>query len=476
MYLPLLPRQDSNNNDNNTTSSSSYAIYIVSTYLLSLTPNCCLRGIMLIHTSAQALGVVLSVLILLYVLYLYLRMVRARNQDPKYVPTSFLKSRWRAWNPANYGRIAKPAPSHTRDNSLSGTPLNTTTIAPNSTGNSAAPSSTVSTSTRTNNTNIDHRLSVRSIISLPPYNPEARPTEQVIAREGERGGIDTVVEFPETEGELEEQREAEMQTLYAIRQARRQQQAERDERRAAIREARERHDYRRLEELEREQRQRNREEREARNNATGLAATQDVGLLIAELQSQREARKDRRVPEVSYGHLGLARHDGSRIRADSVESDARPLLSSAASMASSPGNSRAPSPSGLSRTASSRSRVRGHYRGASQTSIASTVAHETDQLTPQTSPEQGHGGEDDQQDIPAHEPPSYENHCAANGGCPEGAHRHADGSMHGVPSEEAPPYSSPVAGRGEGPSLPAIVIGGATPGHSVPGTPVREMV
>ena len=399
-------------------------------------------------------------------------MVRARNQDPKYVPTSFLKSRWRAWKPANYGRIAKPAPSHTRDNSLSGTPLNST-IAPNSTGNSAAPSSTVSTSTRTNNTNIDHRLSVRSIISLPPYNPEARPTEQVIAREGERGGIDTVVEFPETEAELEEQREAEMQTLFAIRQARRQQQAERDERRTAIREARERHDWRRLEELEREQRLRNREEREARQNATGPAAVQDVGLLIAELQSQREARKDRRVPEVAYGHLGLARHDGSRIRADSVESDNRPLLSSAASMAESPGNSRAPSPSGLSRAASTRSRVRGHYRDASTTSIASTVmAHETDQLTPQTSPDQSHGGEED--DIPAHEPPSYENHCQANGGCPEGLHRHADGSMHGVPNEEAPPYSSPVAEPGEGPRLPAIVIGNATPAPSAPGTPIRE--
>lgn len=50
--------------------------------------------------------------------------------------------------------------------------------------------------------------------------------------------------------------------------------------------------------------------------------------MIAEHHSRS---RDRRVSSVSYADLGVARHDGTRIRANSNESD-RPLLDSAASM------------------------------------------------------------------------------------------------------------------------------------------------
>jgi hypothetical protein len=53
--------------------------------------------------------------------------------------------------------------------------------------------------------------------------------------------------------------------------------------------------------------------------------------LIAEHQAAM-ANRDRRVSSVQYAELGVARHDGSRIRANSTDSDNRPLLDSAASI------------------------------------------------------------------------------------------------------------------------------------------------
>jgi hypothetical protein len=51
--------------------------------------------------------------------------------------------------------------------------------------------------------------------------------------------------------------------------------------------------------------------------------------LIAEHQTKN---RDRRVSAVQYQHVGVARHDGSRVRAASIEADDHPLLSSAASI------------------------------------------------------------------------------------------------------------------------------------------------
>ena len=405
-----------------------------------------------------------------------MRSIRAHHPEPTYIPTPYLKSRWRAWNPpGNYGRIAKPSASYNRDSSI---PMESSDTSYN-------PSSAqINTSSRSSN--LDHRFSVRSIATLPPYHVAPLENEHVIAREGERAGVDTVIEFPETEAELEAQREEEMQTLYNIRQARRNQAAEREERRRQRREAREAGDWARLEQLEAESRARTREA----ITPSGVAAAngnnnQDVSLLIAELASQREARRDRRVTSVSYADLGLARHDGSRIRADSVDSDNRPLLDSAASMASSRVGSRQNSPY------RSIGCPLDHRRGQSDASIisqSSSLARGADtpatrttadewplRLTPQTSPEADHHSEHDG-DIPTTEPPAYE--------------------------DDAPPYSSPVLDRGEGPQvpfpsvtppspvtqqspsdqrrqllppiqrLPAIEILSATPANSTPSTPV----
>ncbi|RYC63576.1 hypothetical protein CHU98_g2652 [Xylaria longipes] len=55
---------------------------------------------------------------------------------------------------------------------------------------------------------------------------------------------------------------------------------------------------------------------------------------------QIRTRRERAVSSVSYHDLGVARHDGSRIRANSTESERVVLLSDAASMALSTRSSR----------------------------------------------------------------------------------------------------------------------------------------
>ena len=327
-------------------------------------------------------------------------------------------------------------------------------------------------------------------MTLPPYHFAPLPNEQLIAREGERAGVDTVIEFPETETELEEHREEEMSTLYNIREARRREQREREERRQARREAREQHDWARLEQIERDARA---AQARAQSNASAASSstnlqqtnsnTSDVSFLIAELASQREARRNHRVSSVSYADLGLARHDGSRIRADSIENDSAPLLSSAASMGESQHGSRNNSPY----------RAGGHRRDISNTSIVSAVSSATinvdtpaasssdipaNHLTHQISAEsyQSNNSYDDTP-PPDFEPPSYESDISTQ-------------PIPPIPEEDAPPYSSPIAERGDRSSglwfprsmevaalnrrnvtPPAIEIRSATPVNSVPPTP-----
>ena len=282
---------------------------------------------------------------------------------------------------------------------------------------------------------VDRRLSVRSVITLPPYRIAPLPSERLIAREGEREGVDTVVEFPETDEQAEGRREEEMGALYNIREARRQEQAGREDRRRERREARDRGDWARVQQLEAESRARARERSES--NASNLSATnlatsasssltnvntsanQDSAYLIAELQSLRESnRRNRRVSSVSYAELGVAAHDGSRIRADSMESDHRPLLDSAASM----GGRRSRATSTASTRDPSTNR---HVRNTSDgdVSFISTGGEEDRNalLTPQSSG-----------DVPP-DPPSYEDDLSVHGG-------------------EVPAYSSPVATRA--PQLP----------------------
>lgn len=145
--------------------------------------------------------------------------------------------------------------------------------------------------------------------------------------------MDTVVEFPETVDEEETRREDQMESLYQIRVARRREQAEREERRRERREARERGDTARIEELRRESRQRANESATSLNGGVSVSAA----TLIAEHQSRG---RDRRVSSVAYGSLGEVRHDGTRLRANSNESERGGLLSEAAPMGETGGRPR----------------------------------------------------------------------------------------------------------------------------------------
>lgn len=163
---------------------------------------------------------------------------------------------------------------------------------------------------------VDRNTSVRSVMTLPAYRQSAATTEQVLGREGERDGIDMIVDLP-TQEEEEELRDQEMATLYQIRTTRRQLVAERDERREQRRDARRRGDRTALEDL--------------RNRTR--AANEDTTLrdLRSEVERIKESR-NRSVSSVSYADVGLARHDGTRIRANSSESERVGLLSDAGSI------------------------------------------------------------------------------------------------------------------------------------------------
>ncbi|KAK7987240.1 hypothetical protein PG988_002228 [Apiospora saccharicola] len=164
---------------------------------------------------------------------------------------------------------------------------------------------------------VNRNISIRSIMTLPAYRNKADENEQVLGREGDRGGVDVVLEHP-TDREEEDLREVEMETLYQIRLARRAEIAEREERRRLRREARARGDHVALAELSQRAR--------AASNSS----------VISELRAEHDRLKNQRqraVSSVSYADLGVARHDGTRLRANSQESERMGLLSDAASVA-----------------------------------------------------------------------------------------------------------------------------------------------
>ncbi|KAL0934731.1 uncharacterized protein CTRU02_209322 [Colletotrichum truncatum] len=170
---------------------------------------------------------------------------------------------------------------------------------------------------RSPNSAVNRNTSIRSIMTLPAYRADANDNEQVLGREGERGGVDVVIEYPTEENE-EELRDQEMEALYQIRLARRQELAEREERRRERREARERGDHVALENIR----------TRARN-----ASSNSVVAVLREEHERLKVERQRAVSSVSYADLGVARHDGTRIRANSQESERTGLLSDAASIA-----------------------------------------------------------------------------------------------------------------------------------------------
>ena len=333
---------------------------------------------------------------------------------------------------------------------------------------------------------VNRNTSIRSIMTLPPYHPTPRPHERLIAREGERAGVDTVIEFPETAEEEEERREEEMESLFQIRQLRRAEIAERNERRRERQEARAAGDWARLEQLRLQSQMRAR----ARAGSSGSAASSTSNLptagqginahaLLADHHA-RTASHERRVSSVSYAELGLARHDGTRIRADSMESDHRPLLESAASMG---GDHRSPLH---------------HNRAASAESVRTTDSDlDSVRITPQTS-SNGRSGSDGnartpssgnsngEPSPPVDEPPQYEPEPYQDEEAPpytSPVAERAEGPSR-LPSARVPPYTSPVTNRGDAiprlpslrvdSSLPSIEIISSTPSATPAATPITE--
>lgn len=159
-------------------------------------------------------------------------------------------------------------------------------------------------------------------MTLPPYRLDAAQNEQVIGREGERDGIDVIVDLP-TEEEVEALRDEEMESMYQIRLARRQLIEEQQQRRVERQEARSRGDVTALADI--------RSRTRAANNST----------VIDDLRREMERAKENRnlsVSSVSYADVGLARLDGTRIRANSTESERVGLLSDAGTIAVSDNN------------------------------------------------------------------------------------------------------------------------------------------
>ena len=210
----------------------------------------------------------------------------------------------------------------------------------------------------TNNNGVRRETSVRSTITLPPYSVSPKPEEQIIAREGERSGMDVVVEFPETAEEEEARREEVMEALYQIRVQRRQENAEREARRQERRDARSRGDFIRLEVLRSQSRNRER----SRSSASASNPNLSASTLLAEHQARG---RERRIASVNYAALGRVRHDGTRLRNNSADSDNRPLLQNAA---------------GIHEDGSPMT----HYRGDSYSSLisGSSVTSDGDTLTP----------------------------------------------------------------------------------------------
>jgi hypothetical protein len=268
---------------------------------------------------------------------------------------------------------------------------------------------------RNSTAGVDRNTSVRSVMTLPAYSPAVRENERVLGREGERGGMDNVVELPETQDEEERQREEEMESLYQIRLARRVEAADREGRRQARREARARGDVQALADI-----------RRRAEEAADLSVSQ---MLIAEHQSNNRNR-ERRVSSVAYGDLGVARHDGTRLRANSSESDNRPLLDSAASISGQSHRSR--------NTLEDDNDT--HHRGLSITSISHSVdsraSEEYDFADASRSNSRSNGnGTSDEFEVVSLNP--GRSHSGSHNGS-----RAATPSIE-IPQEDAPAYENP---------------------------------
>lgn len=360
------------------------------------------------------------------------------------MPTSYLRRAWENWEPTPTRHRLPVTDDHlepissrrtqnsTRPGQLSvdggnvgaGSNARSTTAATTATVTGAAAAAAADSA------RVDRNTSVRSVMTLPAYNQNPLQHEQVLAREGERGGIDIVIEFPESGDQEEERRQNEMDALYQVRMARRRENEEREERRTLRREARDRGDYVALREIQ---------ERARASSAASAVAT------VEELRAEHERLKrerQRAVSSVSYADLGVARHDGTRIRAGSMESEREGLLGDAASIAASSHYHRrdrsASSILSIDTTTSDLpspglTRPRTYSRSESPLRGVTRVSHDggAGEGRAGSSPELV-----DHDDVPPNSPPGYENIPLETS--------HVDST-----TEPPPDYSSPVLARGE---------------------------
>jgi hypothetical protein len=389
-----------------------------------------------------SLAILISVSVISYIT---LKALRRRHSNPKYIPTQHLKRKWEAWQPR--GLISKGNYSARLQEDGSAPTLHLRS------GNRSARASALNlnggaeTAENGAGASVDRQTSVRSVMTLPTYSKSVRENERILGREGERDGIDVVVEQPETAEEEEDRREEEMESLYQIRLQRRQEIADRAERRQQRRDARDRGDLVTLERLRQESRLRAEEV-----DVTSASA------MIAEHQSRS---RERRVSSVSYAELGVARHDGTRIRENSTDSE-RPLLDSAASIGG--GTIR---PWSTHDNAS----LRSHARGRSASSVLSLSDNGSEMELPQMPPF-GRAGEDyeivtlnqthSRNASQSHSPmPSRSRASSYNSSMPPQIETDI-GDEH-IPAveppsydtgdfEEAPPYTSPVRERASQPT------------------------
>nr|POE77730.1 hypothetical protein CFP56_09373 [Quercus suber] len=304
-------------------------------------------------TLDLAIVVVLVVLSVSISTFIALRILRRRHSNPKYVPTQYLKRKWEAWTPN--GITASKGNYSARLQEGTSVPTIQLRNGDRSAANNTDPGHLEADDAEDG---VDRRISVRSVMTLPKYSRSVRENEQILGREGDRDGIDILVEAPETAEEEEDRREEEMEDLYQIRLQRRTEIAAREDRRNRRREARIRGDFAEVDRIRQE----------------GMLAAQqrEVSGAAAMILEHQGRSRSRRVSSVSYADLGVARHDGTRIRANSSESD-RPLLDSAASMSG--GVS-------LRQWSTHGSLTPYHNRGQSTTSVNSTLSHDSTEFPP----------------------------------------------------------------------------------------------
>ncbi|KAK2836069.1 hypothetical protein FQN49_006715 [Arthroderma sp. PD_2] len=370
--------------------------------------------------------IILALVLVAIITFFVLRHLRRRNYQPKLIPGKYLKGVWQRWTPRSSSYNAVP----------------------NGTAQLAEVEGREEGSQSPREAAVDRNTSVRSVMTLPSYTITPKASERIIAREGERDGMDVVVEFPETAEEEEQNREEQMESLYQIRLARRREIAEREEARQQRREARERGDWARVEELRRESRARaeaNRMQAQS-DSPNGSSINVSAATLLAEHQSRG---RERRVSSVSYADIGHVRHDGTRLFSSSPDSDSRRLLDSAAGMGSSP---------------------LGAHLHQRSTSASSLLSHTTNNSDAESLATTGPATLASEADLGMRSiPPPYD--AAGWGDAPPYQPTPPNEAAEVVDEVEVerPPQLHPLS------TLPSIAIEIATPTSSAPPTPISHV-